>query len=191
MALFASLILSAALMPATTLPTYGLTDGETWSFRVKAKADIQPYSYGGMMTIKFAAKSDGKWTMTINHKEEMEMNGEKGPGNQTLAMWEVTPDLKPTGTGQGANVFGEQLMGSLFLPSAPEERAPLFGMNPVFVTKVEEEKDRLKVTSNIKDTSGDHTVERWLDAKSRKLLQVKCVSSSAIGKITYELLPVK
>lgn len=191
MALFASLILASTLASTSTLPTYALTDGETWSFRVKAKADIQPYSYSGLLTIKFDQKRDSKWIMSINHKEEMEMNGEKGPGNQTLAVWEVTPDLKPTGSGQGANVFGEQLMGSLFLPSQTEERAPLFGMNPLFVTKVEEEKERLKVTSNIKDTSGDHTVDRWLDAKTRKLLQIRCVSSSAIGKITYELLPVK
>jgi hypothetical protein len=172
------------------LPTYALKDGETWKFAVKAKVEIQPYSYGGVLTVTF--KSKGKlYDMVLNYKSEMEMNGEKGPGPEELAIFETDEHLKPTGSGQGAINFGDQLLSILVLPSDGQVRLPLFADSSLFATKATVEKDMIRVTSAISNRYGESTVDRWLDAKTKKLLKAKCSTKNALGITNYELLPIK
>lgn len=176
--------------PAPAIPTYNFKDGETWTFKVKGKAEIQPYGVAGPLTVKFSKGPKG-WMMTLNHKTEMEMNGETGPGQEMTGVFGVDSQLIPDGSGEGALMFGDQLLAALAMPTKEEVKLPLLGDAVTFTTKAVEEKEFIKVTSQCKGLVGQHVVERWIDAKTSRLVKAKVVSTMAIGKINYELLPVK
>jgi hypothetical protein len=158
---------------------------------VKAKADVQPYSIGGTLTVKTNIKGDDLWMMEINHKLEYIADGQTSPGGDQPSIWEVKPNLSPTGSGQGANMFGDQLMACLLLPMTDKERYPLFGDNVLFASATMKVEEMIKVTSKVSSPTGEHTIERYLNAKTLKLMKAKCESKSALGKIVYELLPSK
>jgi hypothetical protein len=185
----ATLVLTS-LLSFNNLPAYKIADGDTWKFNVKAKAEIQPYTYGGTLTVGFKSKGQ-LWDMTINHKVMFEANGEKGPGPEQVSVWEVQPTLYPTGTGEGANTFGDQLMGILFMPDKAQVQCSILASNAVFNTTSATENEMLKVTSKIEHPTGQHTIDRWLDPKTLKLVKAKCVTKNATGLITYELTPIK
>jgi hypothetical protein len=192
-----TLVAALALAPsvafqAIPLPKYNLVDGESLSFKVKAKAEIQPYSYGGKLTLKFKAKEEGKlWMTEIVHQEMMEMNGESGPGANTMSIWEMNSALRPTLSGQGANVFGLQLMACLWLPSEEKEQTQVFGDMWQVATTATKVDTMIQVTSKVTEQVATHVIDRFLDAKTMKLVKAKCVTKNATGQIVYELLPTK
>lgn len=190
--MIASILVAAAVtVPQVSLPTYRLNDGEKWNFVVKAKAEIQPYGIGGPITLSFKQKTGGKWDVMMNHKTEFEMNGEKGPGNEMAALFEMDGTLTGTGSGQGMLLFGEQLNMILALPASERTTwAWITGNEPV-ITKATKDQTMIKVTSEAKNPTGQHTIERWLDEKTLKLVRAKAVTKNATGLITYELLPAK
>ncbi|MBS1720855.1 MAG: hypothetical protein JST35_10445 [Armatimonadetes bacterium] len=187
-----ALISSLLVLRAEPYPTYKIQTGDTWTFKVKAKVDVQPYTIIGDMKVKFDAMPSGKnWQMTLNHKVEFEMNGEKGPGNNMTSVWEVSPQLVPTGPGQGMNIQGEQLLIALMLPTKDQEAFAGFAEGNLYTSKVTTEKELTKITSTAKDSRSTHTVERWINPKTGRLVQAKVVTTGPIGGIRYELLPVK
>jgi hypothetical protein len=188
----ASLVLTSSLLaPEVALPSYTLTEGDTWKFQVKAKADIQPYSIGGPLTIKFGKRPNGKWSITMNHKSELEMNGDKGPGQEAMAFFEVEPTLLGTGAGEGSLLFGQQLAACLALPGKASTKFTNFDVITEYTSKATEEKEMIKVTSSAKAQTAQYAIEQWIDKKSGKLVQAKCVTTNATGAIRYELLPSK
>lgn len=170
-----------------SFPKYGFEDGKTYTYTVKAKADIQPYSIGGKLKLTVTSKGDEKSTLNLTHEVMFIQGNETGQGNAEPSIWEVNKRLVPTGSGQGANQFGQQLMASLALPSAASERTYFFGAQGNSVSTVKTTEKAILVSSKITDVSGTHTIERTLDPKTKVLLKSTCVSALAIGKTTYEL----
>ena len=184
----AALALTAsALALDEAFPLYGFEEGKTYTYTVKAKAEIQPYSIGGKLKLKLTKKDDEKSTLDLLHEVMFVQGNESGKGNSEPSMWEVNARLMPTGTGQGANMFGQQLMASLALPSAASERTYFFGAQGTSVSSVKVLEKAIVVSSKITDVTGTHTIERTLDPKTRVLLKSTCVSALGIGKTTYEL----
>jgi hypothetical protein len=192
MAVLTSLVLLAiSKTQNTALPKYNLVDGETLSFKVAGKVEIQPYAIGGTLTLKTKKKGNDLWMAEITHNTEFIAEGETSPGGPQMSVWEMEPNLKPTGSGEGANLFGEQLMAILVLPTQEKEKFPYFSDSSVFVTTATKDGDFIKVTSKISNPGGEHVVDRFLNAKTLKLVKGKCLSTTGIGKTTYELSPIK
>lgn len=183
----ATVLASILVSRAEAFPTYGFEDGKTYTYSVKAKAEIQPYSIGGKLKLKVTSKDGEKSMLDLLHEVVFIQGNESGPGNPEPSIWEVNKRLVPTGTGQGANQFGQQLMASLALPAAESERTYFFGAQGNSVSSVKVSEKAIVVSSKITDVTGTHTIERTLDPKTRVLLKSTCVSALGIGKTTYEL----
>jgi len=190
---FALALLNATLPTAgEALPSYGYKSGDVLTFKVNAKAEIQPYGIGGILTVKLTEKTPGKlWNMELNHKTEFVADGQRSPGQEQMAIFETTPNLMPTGAGQGMLMFGDQLAAILVLPTEAEMKLPIFTDRSVFKTTSTKDDKFVKVTSAVTDVTGTHTVDRYLDIKTMKLVKAKCVTKNATGLITYELSPAK
>lgn len=186
-----SVSMLALSTPTTAFPAYGFKDGDVWTYTVKAKVEVQPYSTGGVMTLAFGTMPNGKDVkLTVTHKAEMEMNGEKGPGGEFVAVYGMNRSLCPTGGGDGLVSFAPQLLAALLMPNKAEERLAMGGNPFVFASKVEAEKDLTKVSSTAKGQVEEYAIEKWLD-KSGRLVRAKVVTTSGIGKTSFELLPTK
>lgn len=180
-----------AAKPAA-LPAYGLTNQDTWTFKVNARAEIQPYSTGGTLTIKFIEKTPGQtWRIDLTHAIELTVGNDTAKGETATAWYEAGTTLYPTGTGEGALPFGPQLLACLILPATAQERIVLFGRD-LWSSTVATNENTVTVTTTIEEaTGGKHTVVRVLDVKTRKLLRAKCETRNALGLTSYELIPVK
>jgi hypothetical protein len=174
------------------LPAYGIANNDTWTFKVYAKTDVQPYSTGGTLTIKFSERTPGKtWRMELTHATEMTAGNETAKGETMTAWYEAGTTLYPTGTGEGSLPFGPQLLACLILPATAEERIVLFGRD-LWTSTVATKDDTTTVTTNIEEaTGGKHKVTRVLDSKTRRLLSAKCETRNALGLTVYELRPAK
>lgn len=188
----ATFALANSLRPVQeAFPKYGFEDGKTYTYTVKAKAEIQPYSIGGKLKLKLTSKDDDKSMLELVHDVEFIQGSERGAGGTQASIWEVFKSLRPTGSGEGANQFGEQLMATLLMPVAAKESYPFFGTSCSATSTVKTTEEAIVVTSKLVSPSGTTTVERTLDAKTRVLVKSKCESVMAIGKINYELTLVK
>jgi len=184
----ATIALATSIHPTQdAFPKYGFEDGKTYTYAVKAKAEIQPYSIGGKLKLKLTSKDDDKSMLELVHEVEFIQGNERGAGGTQTSVWEVFKSLRPTGSGEGANQFGEQLMATLLMPVAAKESYPFFGTSCGVTSAVKTTADTIVVSSKLVSPSGTTTVERTLDAKTRILVKSTCVSAMAIGKINYEL----
>lgn len=177
---------------ATPLPKYGWANNDSVTFKVRAKADVQPYAIGGTLTLKLTERTPGKtWRMELSHAVQMIVGNETSNGDTMTGWYEVNQTLYPTGTGEGAFLFGPQLLACLILPATSHERIVLFGRD-LWVSTVSEKDNTITVTTNIEDQTGaKHNIVRLLDAKTRKLVRAKCETRNALGLTSYELTPVK
>jgi hypothetical protein len=189
--MIATAIATSLVLGQASLPKYSIADGDVWKFTVKAKNEMQPYSTAGALTVSFKQKSDTVLAMLISHDVVMEAQGQSAPSGKQESYWEVSKGLSPTGSGEGMNQFGPELMSILLLPTKATETYMIPIERSVYTTKSVEEKDFIKVTSNVKSPISEHVIERWLDAKTFRLVKGKCVTKSAIGNTTYELNPAK
>lgn len=181
------LLVNSAVRTQDAFPKYGFEDGKTYVYSVKANAEIQPYTIGGKLKLKLTSKDAEKSMLELTHDVEFIADGQTGAGGTQTSVWEVQKSLRPTGTGQGANQFGEQLMSTLLLPVAAQERYPFFGTSCTATSAVKTSPEWIVVSSKLVSPSGTTTIERTLDAKTKILVKSKCESAMAIGKITYEL----
>ncbi len=192
---FATVLLSAAPAPvgasplrAEGFPKYTFKEGDVWTFAVKAKADIQPYSVGGDLTITFQSVPGLKsLAMVLKHKSEMVVGNDRAPGAEFAAAYAINESLLPNGSGEGALMFGPQLLAALLLPAAPEARVPLNGMPTVYSSKVSADKELTKVSSTAKSQVESYTIDQWVDGKTGRLVKATVVTTNATGKITLEL----
>lgn len=187
---FATVLLSAAPAPlrAEGFPKYTFKEGDVWTFVVKAKADIQPYGVGGDLTITFQSVPGLKsLAMVLKHKSEMVVGNDKAPGAEFAAAYAINESLLPNGSGEGALMFGPQVLAALLLPSAPEARVPLNGMPTVYSSKVSADKELTKVSSTAKSQVESYTIDQWVDGKTGRLVKATVVTTNATGKITLEL----
>jgi len=187
---FATVLLSAAPAPlrAEGFPKYTFKEGDVWTFAVKAKADIQPYGVGGDLTITFQSVPGLKsLAMVLKHKSEMVVGNDKAPGAEFAAAYAINESLLPNGSGEGALMFGPQVLAALLLPSAPEARVPLNGMPTVYSSKVSADKELTKVSSTAKSQVESYTIDQWVDGKTGRLVKATVVTTNATGKITLEL----
>lgn len=182
----------AADTKATPLPKYGWANQDSVTFKVRAKAEIQPYAIGGTLTLKLTERTPGKtWRMELSHAVEMVVGSETSKGDTMTGWYEVDQSLYPTGTGEGAFLFGPQLLACLILPATSHERIVLFGRD-LWVSTVSEKDNMITITTNIEEQAGaKHSIVRVLDAKTRKLVRAKCETRNAMGLTSYELTPVK
>lgn len=184
----ATVALVNSVLPAQdAFPKYGFEDGKTYTYTVKAKAEIQPYSIGGKLKLKLTSKDDDKSMLELTHDVLFVADGQSGEGGTQKSIWEVFKSLRPTGSGEGANQFGEQLMATLLMPVAAKESYPFFGTSCAVTSTTKTTAETIVVSSKLVSPSGTTTVERTLDAKTRILSKSSCVSVMPIGKVTYEL----
>ncbi len=192
---FATVVLNLATanpLVAEGFPKYTFKEGDTWTFAVKAKADIQPYGVGGDLTIQFQSVPGLKsLAMVLKHKSEMVVGNDKAPGAEYAAAYAVNESLLPSGAGEGALMFGPQFLAALLLPSAPEARVPLNGLPHVYSSKVALDKELTKVSSVAKGPVESYTIDQWVDAKTGRLVKATVVTTNATGKITLELTSKK
>lgn len=181
------MIASAFTTTQDSFPKYGFENGKTYTYTVKAKAAIQPYTIGGKLKLKLTSKDEDKSMLELSHDVEFIADGQSGAGGNQTSVWEVFKSLRPTGSGEGANQFGEQLMATLLMPVAAKESYPFFGTSCAVASAVKTVDETIVVTSKLVSPSGTTTVERTLDAKTKILIKSKCESAMAIGKISYEL----
>jgi|GEM_PF-1819578 len=195
--LIASTILGSASAPA--FPTYNFKEGDTWTYQVKAKADIQPYAIGGKLTMKFISAPTMPLAINVEHATVMEVGNEKADGGTTSAIYGVDKMLAPTNSGQGAMLFAPQFLSAIFLPANNGGNMVFLGLMTEFRSGLmtefrsttSEDKDLVKITSSAKTQVESTSIEQWVDPKAGRLVRAKVVTTNATGKITYELLPVE
>ena len=183
-----TIILANSLRPSQdAFPKYGFEEGKTYTYTVKAKAEIQPYSIGGKLKLKVTSKDEDRSILELSHEAVFIADGQTGEGGTQTSVWEVFKSLRPTGSGEGANQFGEQLMATLLMPVAAKESYPFFGTSCAATSTAKGSGETIVVSSKLVSAVGTTTVERILDAKTKVLIKSKCESALAIGKINYEL----
>lgn len=187
--LIASTILGSASAPA--FPTYNIKEGDTWTYQVKTKADIQPYAIGGKLTMKFISAPTMPLAINVEHATVMEVGNEKADGGTTSAIYGVDKMLAPTNSGQGAMLFAPQFLSAIFLPANNGGNMVFLGLMTEFRSTTSEDKDLVKITSSAKTQVESTSIEQWVDPKAGRLVRAKVVTTNATGKITYELLPVE
>lgn len=194
MALTSTIIAAATLFgnfSAPAYPTYNIKEGDTWTYIVKAKADIQPYAIGGKLTMKFGSTPTMPLAITVEHATMMEVGNEKADGGTTSAIYGVDKMLAPTMSGQGAMLFAPQFLAAIYLPSKAADNMVFLGQMTEFRSTTSEDKDLVKITSSAKTQIESTSIEQWIDAKAGRLVRAKVVTTNATGKISYELLPVE